>query len=58
MDYENCEYFVTEDVTPYHNDVFDHPQYDYFCTKNGKKTPLYYPAGQCGRCLKKNNKGE
>ena len=55
MDYENCEYYLYKDVTPWHGDVFDHPEYKSFCTKNGKERELIYPAGQCRRC-KENSK--
>lgn len=50
-DYTECEYFVQEDATPWHNDIFDHPEYKYFCTKNNTRKELAYPAGQCKRCL-------
>lgn len=55
MDYENCEYYLQKDVTPWHGDVFDHPEYKCFCTKNGEERELIYPAGQCRRC-KENSK--
>lgn len=50
-----CEFFLQEDVTPWHGDVFDHPSYKTFCTKNGGKKSLIYPSGQCRRCIEKNN---
>ena len=53
MDYESCEYYLKEDVTPWHRDVFDHPEYKCFCTKNGEKRELVYPEGQCKRCKEK-----
>ena len=37
IDYENCEFFLQEDVTPWHGDVFDHPSYKTFCTKGGER---------------------
>lgn len=27
----DCEYLKTKDVTPWHGDVFDHPEYIYIC---------------------------
>lgn len=32
MDNE-CKYLKIEDVTSYHEDVFDHPSYKYHCTE-------------------------
>lgn len=58
MDYENCEYYLQKDVTPWHSDVFDHPTYKCFCIKNGKEKELIYPEGQCRRCQQKNSQIE
>ena len=30
MEYEHCQYYTVEDTTPWHGDVFDHPEYKYF----------------------------
>ena len=43
IDYETCKYFVAEDNTSWHNDVFDHPSYKYYCTKTGEKREIYFP---------------
>ena len=51
MDNTKCEYFKQEDVTGWHNDVFDHPSYKCFCSKNGEKRDLLLPETQCRRCL-------
>lgn len=53
MSYEECQYFGCEDNTEYHGDVFDHPDYKYFCTKGGEKKELIYPEGQCRRCMER-----
>ena len=53
VDYEQCEFFHSEDVTPWHGDVFDHPVYHDFCLKNGEKKELIYPLGQCKRCMER-----
>jgi hypothetical protein len=53
INYEDCKYFVHEDVTPWHNDVYDHPSYKTYCTKSGEKRLLIYPEGQCKRCMEK-----
>ena len=58
MDYENCEYYLQKDVTPWHGDVFDHPEYKCFCTKTGEEKELIYPEGQCRRCQQKNSQIE
>ena len=54
IDYETCKYFVAEDDTPWHSDIFDHPSYKYYCTKTGEKREIYFPSGQCLRCIKNN----
>lgn len=54
--YEDCKNFLQEDVTPWHGDVFDHPEYKFFCTKGGNKKELIFPEGQCRRCMEANNK--
>lgn len=51
--YEDCSYFEAEDITPYHGDVFGHPNYAYFCTKNGIKKEIKFPYIQCKKCLNK-----
>lgn len=33
----NCIKLITEDNTPYHNDVFDHPTYRHTCKRTGKE---------------------
>ena len=48
-----CEYLKVEDVTPWHGDVFDHPDYEYYCMKKNKK--LLAPFIQCLKCEEHNN---
>lgn len=50
MDYEQCKYFIKEDVDSWHGDIFDHPSYKTFCTKTGNKKELLLPVKQCNRC--------
>ena len=50
MDREKCKYFLVEDVTPWHGDVFDHPSYEDYCTKDGEKKELCWAEHQCGKC--------
>lgn len=52
VDYESCKYFVSEDVTGWHNDVYDHPSYKNYCTRTGEKVELILPSSQCERCMK------
>ena len=33
----DCKNLRTEDVTPWHSDVFDHPDYKYTCKLSGKE---------------------
>ena len=34
---DDCKYLKTEDVTPWHGDVYDHPDYKHTCEKCGKE---------------------
>lgn len=56
MDRENCKYYVVEDVTAWHSDVFDPPNYKYFCNYNNEMKELIFPIGQCVRCKKMTNR--
>jgi hypothetical protein len=49
MDNE-CKYLKIEDVTLWHGDVFDHPSYEYYCTKKNKDLP--FGIFQCHKCTK------
>lgn len=33
----SCKNLEKRDVTPYRGDVFDHPEYKFFCQKDGKE---------------------
>ena len=33
----DCKFLLIEDVTSYHGDVFDHPDYKYTCEKCRRK---------------------
>ena len=52
MEYENCKYYTVEDTTPWHGDVFDHPDYKYFCSKDGKMKEII-PFISCRKCINK-----
>lgn len=45
-----CKYLKIEDVTPWHGDVFDHPEYKYCCTLKNKE--LLFGILQCHNCTK------
>ena len=47
---ERCPYFSVEDTTPWHGDIFDHPDYKYFCLKNNKKKEII-PSISCKKCI-------
>lgn len=49
MDNE-CKYLKIEDVTPWHEDVFGHPSYKYYCTEKNKD--LSFGIFQCHKCTK------
>ena len=36
-----CIYFRYEDTTPWQGDVFDHPDYEYYCVRNTKKKKIF-----------------
>jgi hypothetical protein len=44
---KDCKYLKRVDITPYHSDVFDHPQYKEICCKSGKRILSYI---HCKRC--------
>ena len=52
MEYENCKYYTVEATTPWHGDVFDHPEYKYFCSKNNQMKEIV-PFISCKRCINK-----
>lgn len=34
---DDCKHLKTDDITPWHGDVYDHPEYKYTCEKCGKE---------------------
>ena len=52
-----CIYFSYEDITPWHGDVFDHPDYEYYCLVGEEKKKIF--PWTCSGCPyyeeKKNN---
>lgn len=57
VNYTECKYFLSEDVTGWHNDVYDHPSYKTYCTRDGGKRELILPCNQCERCVKAGKDG-
>lgn len=43
-----CKYFKAEDVTPWHGDVFDYPDYKYYCTQQDKTKEIF--PWTCSKC--------
>lgn len=52
-DYHGCEHFTSENNG---YDVFDHPTYSCYCTKDGGKKELLVPDTQCKRCMEAEKK--
>lgn len=43
MQMTDCKFLKVEDATPYHGDVFDHPNYSYTCEKKSREViPFIY----------------
>lgn len=40
----DCKHICTTDTTPWHGDVFDHPDYDHKCAISGK---IVHPCFRC-----------
>ena len=36
-----CIYFSYEDTTPWQGDVFDHPDYEYYCSVGVEKKKIF-----------------
>ena len=36
-----CIYFSYEDTTPWQSDVFDHPDYEYYCSVGEEKKKIF-----------------
>ena len=36
-----CIYFSYEDTTPWQGDVFDHPDYEYYCLAGEEKKKIF-----------------
>lgn len=45
-----CKYLTIEDVTSYHDDVFDHPCYRYHCAEKNKDLP--FGIFNCHKCTR------
>lgn len=45
----DCKNLIIEDITPWHGDVFDHPNYKYTCTLTGNEVIPYIHCN-CQKC--------
>lgn len=53
----DCKKLKAEDITSWHGDVFDHPEYKYICTASGREViPCIHCNGK--RCRNYDNKTE
>lgn len=43
-----CKYRKIEDITPWHGDIFDHPNYKYYCTRQDKTKEIF--SWTCFKC--------
>ena len=46
--YEECIYFSYEVISSWHSDIYDHTDYEYYCSKSGEKKKLFTP--NCLKC--------
>ena len=46
--YEECIYFSYEVISPWHSDIYDHTDYECYCSKSGEKKKLFTP--NCLKC--------
>lgn len=54
----DCKFLAIYDVTPYHGDVFDHPNYKYTCEKCNKAVIpfIHCKKEKCNNYAKTQNK--
>lgn len=43
-----CKYCRIEDVTSWHGDIFDHPDYKYYCARQDKIKEIF--SWTCSKC--------
>lgn len=43
----DCKYLIADDVSGWHGSVFDHPDYEYTCSKTGNEVS---PRLRCRAC--------
>lgn len=43
-----CKYLKIEDVSSWHGDIFDHPDYKYYCTQQNKTKEIF--PWTCFKC--------
>lgn len=47
-DIMSCIYLIKVDITPWHGDVFGHPDYEYFCAQKEKERKIF--SWTCTKC--------
>jgi len=47
---KHCKHLQLQDVTPWHGDVFDHPDYKYVCNKDPQHPRELLWERSCSRC--------
>jgi hypothetical protein len=57
---EDCKNLKIEDITPYHADVFDHPDYSYTCMVINREVIPFIHCNEkrCKNYLKEKNQYE
>lgn len=55
---DDCKYIKSEDITPWHGDVFDHPKYKNTCKITNRKviTCIHCNKDRCKNYESENNK--
>lgn len=53
----DCKFLISKDITPYHDDVFDHPSYKHICAKCGREVIPFIHCNKerCKNYTKQNN---
>ena len=55
----DCEHLESKDITPWHGDVFDHPDYEYTCKLSGKSVfpPIHCKQSRCTNYIDRKGDG-
>lgn len=47
---KHCKHLQVQDITPWHGDVFDHPDYKYVCNKDPQHPRELLWERSCSHC--------